>query len=623
MMASGCQDYLDIVPDNVAVLDHAFKDRTTTMRYLATCYSYLPYFDQLRSNVNQAASDEFYVDPNPFYGGISNQFGTFTRKGLQTADAPYFSVWDQMYDAIRDCNTFIARVPDVTADLPENEKLQWIAEVKVLKAFYHFNLMRNYGPIPVIRENLEVDVPIEEMRVFREPIDNVVEYLVAIIDEAMPDLPLQAQNVSTDLGHINQVVAATIKAEILLLSASPLFNGNESYTGFTNPDGTQLVSTTYSQEKWTLAAQASKTALDLALDAGHQFYEIFDYTDISDTTKIILNRKQCVMERWNKEQLFAHAFYSTYNVTTVTPYFHKNFHDFAPFDTYIAPTLATTEFFYSNNGVPIDEDKNYDYQNRFKLGFVPANHTYYALPNYETMNIHMNREARYYANLAFDGSRWFGNGRYKEIGRGDNADEESYVFRMKAKENMGKVASIRNSPTGLYCRKLVHVKSVYNDANSKVTYRGTFAAYRLAELYLMYAEALNESLTAPTQEVYAAIDAVRSEAGLKGVVESWTNYSKFPDKVTTKEGMREIIQHERTSELAFEGKRYYDLRRWKTADVAMNKPIQGYNIDGETAPVFNQIVTIEQQNFFTRDYLLPIATQHIRVNDNLVQNPLW
>ncbi|MCK0158292.1 RagB/SusD family nutrient uptake outer membrane protein [Cellulophaga sp. F20128] len=624
LISFSCSDYLDVIPDNIATLDLAFQDRTTTLRYLATCYSYMPSFQNIRNNPAQSGSDEFYIDPNSFYGNEANRRGVLMRNGLQTAEDPYFDQWNSMYDAIRDCNTFLERAPGVSADLPDFEKRQWIAEVKFLKAFYHFQLMKLYGAVPTVKENLSVEAGIEQTRISREPFDSSVEYLVGLLDEAIEDLPAEIINLSIEAGHITKVIAATVKAEMLITAASPLYNGNSDINFLKNNDGTALYSDSFDQNKWSVAATASKQALDLALSAGHSFYEITQYPNISDSTRIVLNRKQCVMEQWNSEIIFATNRYNTANVETVTPYFSQSQHTWAPYNTYIAPSFETTNFFYSSNGVPIDEDNSYPYEQRHNVVLVPQEEKFYALPNYETMQINLSREPRYYSNLAFDGSRWFGNGKTKDINEGANANDESYVFKMKEGQEQGKNGNLRFSPTGLYCRKLVHINSVYSSSSQSRTERNaTFAIYRLAELYLFYAEALNESLEAPNQEVYNAIDAVRQVAGLKGVVESWTNFSKFPDKVTNKEGMRDIIRHERTAEFAFEGKRYFDIRRWKTASEPMNKPIQGLNVTSDITSEFNQIIAIEQQKFFGRDYFLPIEVLNLRTNKNLVQNPMW
>src|SRR5690606_5025121 len=92
-----------------------------------------------------------------------------------------------------------------------------------------------------------------------------------------------------------------------------------------------------------------------------------------------------------------------------------------------------------------------------------------------------------------------------------------------------------------------------------------FPLLRLSDLYLLYSEALNEVKAQPDAEVYEWIDQVREKAGLDGVVQSWQNASTYPDAPRNKNEMREIIRHERLIELAFEGQRFWDVRRWKTA----------------------------------------------------------
>src|SRR5690606_8871387 len=117
---------------------------------------------------------------------------------------------------------------------------------------------------------------------------------------------------------------------------------------------------------------------------------------------------------------------------------------------------------------------------------------------------------------------------------------------------------------------------------------------RLADLYLMYAEALNESLGSPSGDVYRYIDLVRARTGLNGVVESWRDHAIDANKPMTKDGMREIIQRERMNELAFEGARFWDLKRWKLAETYMNRPVRGLNIRGETPEEFYKVVELYQ-----------------------------
>src|SRR5690606_8392302 len=88
---------------------------------------------------------------------------------------------------------------------------------------------------------------------------------------------------------------------------------------------------------------------------------------------------------------------------------------------------------------------------------------------------------------------------------------------------------------------------------------------RLADLYLFYAEALNEYHDTPVADTYHYLNLVRERAGLKTVEESWTQHSVNPEKYQHQQGLRQIIRQERTIELALEGHRFWDLLRWKEA----------------------------------------------------------
>ena len=155
------------------------------------------------------------------------------------------------------------------------------------------------------------------------------------------------------------------------------------------------------------------------------------------------------------------------------------------------------------------------------------------------------------------------------------------------------------------------------------TTRYTYPIMRLADLYLMYAEVLNESLDAPSPEVYHYVDLIRERAGLKGVIESWRDYSNIPNKPLNKSGMREIIRQERMIELCFESKRFWDIRRWKLAYISYNRPERGWNANGNSLETYYTITTYNQYEFTTKQYLWPIREAELRKNINLVQNPHW
>jgi hypothetical protein len=611
-----CGDYLDVVPDNVATIDDAFADRTSAERYLATCYYFIPNFGML-GDIALLGSDEYWAIEDSWYG-VDTYYGLRIQKGYQNANNPYFNHWDGLlggrgtFQGIRECNTFLENILHVGGDLSDEEALRWAAEVKVLKAYYHYYLLRMYGPIPLQKENLSVSAGIEEVRVYRNPFNDCVDYIESLIDEAIPYL-ISENRVNSEYGRINRQIALSIKAEMLVMAASPLFNGNPDYASVVDNRGTHLFSTQYDATKWQKAATACKDAIDACHLGGHKLYSYTGLTGISDSTRLVTTLRHVMTDSWNDEIIWSEP--------KLTMFMDFGLDPFA-LDPILCPTLRMVESFYSNQGVPIDEDKNFDYAKRFTPVQAPEDHFYYIETGYETAGININREPRFYANFGFDGGKWFGNGRFQDAGQGP-ANEQPYVFQTKRGEARGKKSNLRYAMSGYWAKKPNNFANTVNSNGTVVRVRSTFPIFRLADLYLLYAEALNESLEAPNAEVYQYIDSVRNRAGIEGVVNSWRQASKFPEKPASKEGLREIIHTERMIELAFESKRYWDIRRWKTAASWINKPVEGLNVDGYTATEFNMVRTIFNTKFNTRDYLSPIREYNLRQNPNLVQNPGW
>jgi hypothetical protein len=112
---------------------------------------------------------------------------------------------------------------------------------------------------------------------------------------------------------------------------------------------------------------------------------------------------------------------------------------------------------------------------------------------------------------------------------------------------------------------------------------------------------------------------------MEGVVESWSKYAlpRYKSKPDNAVGLRDIIRRERLNELAFEGHFYYDVRRWLMAEEMLNQPILGWNKDGENKLDFYNIRVLLQPRFSMKDYLMPIRTNTLLQNRNLVQNPGW
>jgi hypothetical protein len=88
-------------------------------------------------------------------------------------------------------------------------------------------------------------------------------------------------------------------------------------------------------------------------------------------------------------------------------------------------------------------------------------------------------------------------------------------------------------------------------------------------------------------------------------------------------GLRDIIHQERLIELAFEGQRFWDLRRWKEAHIVLNQPIKGWDIEQLDASSYYKEVLLFNQTFRMREYFWPLSINELLINRNLVQNTGW
>ncbi|WP_232826989.1 RagB/SusD family nutrient uptake outer membrane protein [Chitinophaga deserti] len=616
----GCkQGFLDVTPDNIATVELAFNSQNEAEKYLFTCYSYLPEDGEVQSNPAFMGADELWMEfPTVRISSYVWNIG----RGNQNKANPYVDLWGtttSLYRAIRDCNVFLeniqnfSRVPDLGIDL----RNRWIGEAQFLKAYYHYLLLRQYGPIVIVDKNLPIDAPISEMRVARRPVDEAVNYISNLLDTAVTRLPERITNNATEMGRINKPIALAVKAKLLVMAASPLFNGNPDYSHFKNRDGLALFNPAFDATKWKKAAEACKAAITAAEGIGTKLYKwpVSAEFDITDTTRIQMGLRGAVSEPLNGEVIWPLTNSTTFNLQAFSmahtdPAQSTNTGSIAV----MAPTLKMVGMFYSKNGVPLNEDKTLSFTNPGELRTAVTAEKYNLIEGYRTARINFDREPRFYSSLGFDGGVWYMSN------SPSNSDNNTWTVQTKK----GQYGSGLQIPvTGYYPKKLVNRKFIWQASNAIFVENYAWPSIRLADLYLLYAEALNEE-QGPVAEVHTYIDKVRERAGLKSVTESWTNFSANPAKPSTKEGMREIIRQERTIELAFEGHRFWDIRRWKEAGMQLNGNIQGWDTNQSDINLYYKTVTFFSQRFVVpRDYFWPISEADMRVNQQLVQNPGW
>jgi starch-binding outer membrane protein, SusD/RagB family len=632
VMGSSCKKHLDVVPDNVATIEHAFKLRNEAEKYLFTLYSFLPKGGDGWYNVGLTGGDEIWYPQND----QAHWHPIFRiAQGQQNKDAPLFDEWagerkgtgtkfdhQKIWRGIRQCNIFLENISDLSKvpDIAPSERERWIGEAEFLKAFYHFYMFRMYGPIPIMDENIGIDSDVDGSYSRRMPVDSVVNYISNLLDESYEKLPPRISEENTQLGRITQPIVLAVKAKLWSTAASPLFNGNPDYASFKDKEGVALFNQTFDAGKWVKARDAVKAAIESAEANGHSLYEYkVDFLGLTDTTKTQLNIRNAVTERWSREHVWANSQMYFVNESICMPPMERgsNNNRGQLLGVWAAP-IKIAKMFYTHNGVPIEEDKTLSFSDYQQLRTATTNERNYIEPGFSTARLNYDREPRFYASLGFDGGVW-----YQKDGTSSGSDRNTFFVKAKNGDKAGFGDHKSWNETGYFIKKLVHWESTTAGTSAPVFKQYPWPEIRLADLYLLYAEALNEAEPASVTAI-EYVDKVRKRAGLKGVVESWTNYSSNPGKFATQEGLREIIQRERMIELAFEGHRFWDLRRWKKAYEEYNKDITGWNIIGKTADTYYKERVIFSQRFIApRDYLWPIGNFDTRRNPYLVENPGW
>jgi hypothetical protein len=577
----------------------------------------------------------WYIDPAT---GINPRLWYIAR-GAQNTTLPLANYWASrqnsysleggkaLFTALSDCNIFLENIHK-PFDLQDDERKKWIAEVKFLKAYFHFWLFRMYGPIPLIKENLLISASHEDAERYREPVDDVVDYIASLLDEAAAGLEPVILDPMSDMGRPTRVIALAVKAQLLTLAASPLYNGEEDKVpefSMIDKRNIDLFPQTYRVEKWQKAAQALRVAIDEAHAAGHHLYDFHATTipgiivsNLSEQTVLSMQTRCAAVEKWNPEIIWGDvntnpaalqqaclpAFTTAHNAGAV----RKNY----------APTMHVVEQFYTKNGLPITEDKEWEGINPMMLRTAEYVDRYYIREGFTTIQLHFDREPRFYGAIAFDGGTFYGNGYL-------SSDNSLPITEFKFNTGANLMFTERYSSTGYLCKKLINPATTITSGMAVSTSRYAFPIIRLADLYLMYAEALNEAGSeTPDPDVYFYINEVRKRTGLNGVVETWHDFAvdSQKDKPLSKRGMREIIRRERLNELAFEGARFWDLRRWNLAEEYMNRGIYGLNIRSETLTFYRRMLLF-QPKFEKKDYFWPIKQSVLLNNQHLIQNKGW
>lgn len=581
---SSC-DYLDIVPDERPTEEDAFKDKYAAERYLYSCYSFMP----------KERFWEFFVKHGQLLTSTESPSSDILFGNITAASPGNFRFWSSMYGGFRRCYTFLDNV-DAVPRLEEETKIVYKAEAQFLLAYYGFYLLKSYGPFIIPDGVFDYNMPTDAYPK-RAKFEDCVQWILDRLDEAYPNL-LNQQPVSAQ-GRATKVIADALRSRILLYVASPLFNGNKDFfqNALLDPETKEpLMPLQYDPNKWKQALDASEKAINSALAAGFELYRgdnrSSDLPYPEDQTEYAL--RMTYVDRENKEVILGDSrregmYDWQNNATPRDPQIGD------PSWNNYAPSLEVVEMFYTENGLPIEEDPKYFPKSEwFELG------KYEGEP---TSNLHLKREPRFYAWIAFH------NGWY-ELQR----DGQSRIrVKLRRDDAQGVGNRTRNfSQSGYLTKKGVGVE--YSTRNGFPHY--PWPLIRLAELYLNAAEAAIEA--GELEKGIAYLNEVRRRAGIPDVEDSWRGIATL-----TQDKLREIVRRERVIEFFHEGHYRWDMNRWLKAADAMNHNPHGLNIYGVDDESFSQPVEVSMRWGFSSpaNYLLPLETRELNMNSRLIQNP--
>jgi hypothetical protein len=650
MCLASCNKYLDIVPDQITKVEDLFTTKTDALDALAKIYWYLPVLDNIHETPF-LLGDEYVYDRND-RNDAEKVVAQQVMRDLQSSNEPLMGIWEgkgggkHLYVGMRHCDLVMNHV-DLVFDMSEQEKKEMKAQVKFLKAYFAFMLIKQYGPI-VLPQYLETDeTDPKKLFPLRVTVDESFDYVINLMKEAIPDLRIKVP--VADYGQVDQTVAKSILARVLVYRASPFFNGNtDFFSTFTNLDGTHFFPQEYKKEKWKDAIDALDEAIKLCEDNGISLFEYskptyyaYDSVFVKERPDVARNyytRRFVLAEPWNTGLIWGRseffAYRASYNNDVLSNACNIVLPELGEYEgagmtekgladgasQSLGASYQMLERYYTDNGLPIDQDLTYAEAAKYRFTVVPPvgdplypKYSGLMQPGDTVIRLFLNREIRFYADLVISGG-YSRTHRYKiktsmyqdtPGGRRTDKNQENYFS------------------TGIGIQKMVHPESAAGHYFTQT--RFPYPYIRIADLYLMRAEARNEYEEGPSQQVWDDVNIVRRKYGIPDVEVVWANPSiaKTHNKHATYTGMRDIILQERAIEFAFEGIHYWDMVRYNKATTEFSQPITGWNVNGRKRADFFLLRTIQYRRFPRSSYLWPISVNEINTNSNLVNNPGW
>lgn len=640
-MFSSCADYLDVDKyfyDQLSI-DSAFSKRKYVDGWLSNAFEPIQYITE-GEGMRRWMSDDIVK-----YEGRDYQNGNYSAT---TNNGDSENLLYKAYEAVRKASTFIDNV-DRCGELTEVEKADMKGQMRFIRAYAYWSLIRHFGPVPLIPEHgLDVSLSYEELSLPRASLDEIVAFIDQDLVVAARSLPMV--RTVNNMGRPTRGAALALRARILLWVASPLMNGNRDLFNVKDNHGRQLVPQEYDESKWAKAAAAAKEVMDLGI---YELYTIepspdtpeyerppynaefsdknfpdgwadvdpyLSYKSIFDGTIIGSKNPELIFTRTSRGNEQINHWVSNCMPRTLSG------------SNLIGVSQKQVDAYYMDNGQTIQEAEATGYYkedgfttssnplNEGGAPFLPANVSWQ----------YAHREPRFYASIAYCGSIWV----CASANEAQYRNKQIFYYRDL---NDGKQGFKEDCPlTGIGFKKFVNDEDAFTQGGYRMD--KTENTIRYAEMLLIYAEALNEltpgksytveryngetmTVQRDVNEMRSAMKPIRMRAGVPD----------FDDVVyANQELFRTALKRERQIELVGENCfRYYDLRRWKDALLEENQPLMGCNINisddvTRIQEFYRPTVVASMPKVFTQKmYLWPFPVKEMKRNVNLTQNPGW
>lgn len=661
--ATSCSDYLEVdryFGDRMT-LENVFTNQDYAEQWLADTYSHL------RGNNTEVcgkySSPHNFADDQTFGDGhVTDHYGYVTSGQWESVD--YASnVWSECYNGIRKATIFMQNVHMLIADsryVTEEDVKDYHAQARFVRAYYYWLLLKKYGPVPVLGDEiLDYNESYDDLARARNTFDEVVDFIASEMVIAAEDLPLTRGILEAQ--RPTRGAALATRAKALIYAASPWNNPKEGagdsyqFEDLANFDGKLLMAQEYNDEKWAKAAAACKDVMDLgvyqlhvvaprsvAADGFPVTVEPYDDGDFSENkwpegyadidpyesyrslfngsvtvdgnTEIIFGRGPAANQGENiKNQMVQHQMPQSIGGWNVH-----------------GMTLKQMDAYYMVDGTDAPGKDTYDEEAAEKRvkGYTTAAGEY---PHLDAAGISLqfaNREPRFYASVAYSGTKWPAlsySGNHVQL-----RNQICHYYRGTRDGYLNGKLWLR---TGIGSIKFYHPEDA-NSGDNAVIRDKVEPAIRYADILLLYAEALNEvqeSYSIPSWDGSFEHDIYRDVNEIKKGIRPVRCRAGVPDyddeTYASVEALRAKIKRERQIEFFAESQRWWDLRRWKDATVELNKPVYGYSVMMTEAQKDKFYVPTEvpqyAQVFTNKMYFWPISKTELKRNPLLTQNPGW